>query len=276
MNDSLMNEKQKQELDKMMKEYERKQEKKRDYERKKNKIKSLKIPNKLIVYENKDKKGWHEKWTKNRRPLNLPHPFRCLLIGRPNSGKSNVVCNLIINAQPEFKRIILVHCDLETTEYDHLGDIEKLDAIPTPDEFEVQYDEETGYPVKTLMIIDDLEVKNLDRKGRRALDRAFGYLSTHCGISITMCVQDMYQIGSTAPRRCSNVIILWPTRDMDCMGTIARKIGYRKKDFIHLFESNIRKDHWHDALWFDLTPHSPYPIRRNGTEIITIEELEED
>ena len=43
---------------------------------------------KLYVLENPDKEGWHEQWHSERHLANIPHPFRAILYGKPNSGKA--------------------------------------------------------------------------------------------------------------------------------------------------------------------------------------------
>lgn len=58
-------------------------------------------------------KAFHEKWKKGRDMLNIPHPFRCVALGPPNSGKSTIVKNLLIRAKPEFEEVYVVHCDPE-------------------------------------------------------------------------------------------------------------------------------------------------------------------
>lgn len=219
---------------------------------------SVKLPNKIIHIPNPDKK-FHEKWNKNRNMLNIPHPFRALCFGPPNVGKTTVVKNILIRAKPKFKQVYVIHCDGNyTKEYDDLGDgMEMLDEIPAPNEWE-------GID-KTLVVIDDLELKSLNKIQKRNLDRLFGYCSTHKNISIILNSQDAFNIPPIV-RRCSNMFVLWRSNDMDSMYNICRRSGIRKKMFLELFENVIVN--YHDSLWLDSTVNTPYPIRKNGFEII--------
>ena len=63
------------------------------------KKKNLKLPDEIIPIKNPDKL-FHEKWTGSRNKLNIPHPYRCILMGRPNSGKSTVIKNLLFLISP--------------------------------------------------------------------------------------------------------------------------------------------------------------------------------
>lgn len=75
--------------------------------------------NKLFRIPNKDK-FFHETWHPGRNLLNIPHPFRAILAGPPNRGKSTICKNLLLRADPPFEQVIVVHYDMETKEYDDL------------------------------------------------------------------------------------------------------------------------------------------------------------
>ena len=64
----------------------------------------VKLPKELIKIDNPDKK-WHEHWHEKRNPLNIIHPFRCLIFGSPNTGKTTNIKNIILRANPIFKKI---------------------------------------------------------------------------------------------------------------------------------------------------------------------------
>ena len=71
---------------------------------------------KVIAFDNADKKRaekWDDKKDKhgNIDLANFPCPFRCLLLGKPNSGKSNMIKNLIIHQIPRFTDIYVIHQD---------------------------------------------------------------------------------------------------------------------------------------------------------------------
>ena len=217
----------------------------------------VKLPNKLIVLKNPDKK-FHEAWNDSRNMLNIPHPFRCLALGPPNSGKTNVVENLLLRENPPFEEVVVIHCDGEyTKEYDDVSDeLEILSEIPAPEDWEGK--------VKTLVVLDELEYKNMNKDQKRNLDRLFGYVSTHKNISIILCSQDFHETPAIV-RRCSNLFILWKSPDLNNMAMCARKTGISAEGFRNLFKlcSDTK-----DSIWIDLTDKSPYHLRKNGYTII--------
>ena len=70
----------------------------------------LKLPNEIIPLPNPDKE-FHESWNKSRNMLNIPHPFRAVMLGPPNVGKTTIVKNLLLRADPPFQEVIVIHCD---------------------------------------------------------------------------------------------------------------------------------------------------------------------
>ena len=214
------------------------------------------LPNKLIVIENPDKL-WHESWTKNRNMLNIPHPFRALMMGPPNNGKSMVIKNIIVRAKPQFEEIFVIHADPNfTKEYDDL-DVTMLDEIPPLEEWQ-------GL-VKTLVIIDDIDLTQLNKEQKKNLNRLFGNVSTHKNISVMLTSQDPFSVPPSV-RRMSNLFILWKSKDLDSLSQIARKAGMTSEDMRGLFNTILSERF--DSLWIDSTTNTPYALRKNGFEII--------
>lgn len=233
------------------------------------KRKVLKLPNRIIALPNPDK-DFHESWTKGRNMLDIPHPFRCVCLGPPNVGKTTIVKNLLLRAKPEFEDVVVIHCDGNyTKEYDDLGEdnIEILSEIPAPEDWEGEK--------KTLVVLDDLEYKQMNKDQKRNLDRLFGYVSTHKNISIILCSQDAFNVPPIV-RRCSNLFVLWRCPDLDAMATCARKTGMKSDGFNSIFNKLMLDSR--DSLWLDMTSGSPYPMRKNGYTIINKEskEIEKD
>ena len=211
------------------------------------------LPKGIIAFKNADK-AFHENWTPGRDPLNIPHPFRGVLLGPPNVGKSTIAKNLLLHQDPPFKELFCIHCDAEYTKEWEDVDAKMLSKIPTPEEFEGK--------VKTLVIIDDLEVKLLSKDQKRALDRLFGFVSTHKNISVILTSQDPFNVPALV-RRCSNLWVLWKPTDLDSLKTVARRVSMPSHDMIEIFK-NVMPEIY-DSLWIDLTKKSPYPLRKNGT-----------
>jgi replication-associated recombination protein RarA len=222
------------------------------------------LPNKLLAIPNRDK-GFHEKWKENRNLLNFPHPWRMVCFGPPNCGKSTTIKNIIIRADPPFEKVYVIHCDVDgTKEYEDIG-AEMLYDIPSPEEWPGEE--------KTLVILDDLEYKNMTKQQKSNLDRLFGYVSTHKNVSCALCAQDAFNIPAIV-RRCANVYVLWRMSDTDSMATCARRTGMKSQQFKHIFNSIMPDPH--DSLWIDMTSRTPAPVRKNGFEILRSDKAKED
>jgi hypothetical protein len=222
------------------------------------KKKIMRLPNKIIPLPNPDK-NFHEKWYKGRNMLNIPHPFRCVCLGPPNVGKTTIVKNLLLRAKPEFQEVVVIHCDSGyTKEYDDIGEnVEILNEIPAPEDWEGER--------KTLVVLDDLEFKGMNKEQKRNLDRLFGYVSTHKNISCILCCQDAFAVPAIV-RRCSNLWVLWRCPDLDAMATCARKTGLKANNFNSIFNQLMMDPK--DSLWIDTTDHTPYKMRKNGYTLI--------
>ena len=220
--------------------------------------KNMKLPKCIIPLPNADK-AFHEKWLNKRDMLNIPHPFRMLCLGPPNVGKSTIVKNILIRAKPAFEEVVVVHIDSEyTKEYNDLGDnVEILSEIPAPEDWEGK--------VKTLVVLDDLEFKGMNKQQKRNLDRLVGFVSTHKHISVILCSQDAFNVPPIV-RRCSNMYVLWKSPDLDSMSNLARKANMKPEEMKNIFDDLMLN--FRDSLWIDMTDKTPYPLRKNGYEII--------
>lgn len=225
-------------------------------------------PSSIIQIDNPDKE-FHESWKPEivdgvemkRHPMNVPHPFRCVLMGPPGVGKTTIILNLIMRQDPIFKRVYVIHVDGEySKEYDALGKYHKLTTVPDPD----------WWPgdVKSLVILDDLEYKTMPKEQKRNVDRLFGYVSTHKHISVALTSQDAFNVLPIV-RRCSDLWIIWKTKDLDSVASIARKAGLFPEQLKAIFS----KFELRDSLWIDTTPETPYPLRKNGDVLINEADL---
>ena len=214
----------------------------------------MNLPKKLVIFKNPDKE-FHEKWYPGREMLNFPHPYRMVLMGPPNRGKTTVIKNVILHAKPEFEEIFVVHVDSQgTKEYDDLGDeVTMLSEIPGPEEWE-------GL-VKTLVILEDLEFKKMKGPAYKALSRLFGYVSTHKNISVMLTSQDPFEVPPLV-RRCANVWVVWKMDDMQATATCMKRTGLDLDKIKYIFKHILKETN--DSLWVDKTKKTPYPLRLNG------------
>lgn len=213
-----------------------------------------KLPQKIIALDNADK-SWHESWAPGRDLLNIPHPFRAVLMGPPNSGKTTVVKNILMRADPPFTRMVVIYPDGGgfTDEYKDCGELEMLGRIPAPEEWDGKQ--------KTLCVVDDFELKSLSRDQRANLDRLVGHVSTHRNVSVCICNQDAYNAPPIV-RRCANLFILWKPKDIVSMQTFASRTGEDLRELFNLTTSRF------DSIWIDMTVDSPAPLRLNGYQLI--------
>jgi hypothetical protein len=210
----------------------------------------------IIVFPNKDKDGWIEKWDTNRDWLNFPWPSRILISANPGSGKTNMIKNILLKAKPFFNRIFLCHYDEDTEEYD---DIECIKLKDIPDAKGKLLKNSKKH--KSALIIDDHEFQFMDNKSKKNLDRLLGYTSTHLGLTIIIATQNFFNL-PTFVRRMSDVFILWKgSSDFDSLYSVGRKMGLSKEEFKSIMNKCQCK---YDNIIIDLTANSPCKVRLNG------------
>ena len=170
-----------------------------------------------------------------------------------------MILNALVRQDPPFERVFVIHVDGNfTKEYNKIKKFTKLTSIPAPDWW---LGEE-----KTLVILDDLEYKNMSKKEKGHLDRLFGYASTHKNLTVMLTAQEGFNI-PPGVRRCSDLWVLYKNRDLDAVTALARKGGLKKDDLHALFDAyrfGLR-----DSVWIDTTPNSPYPLRINGDQLVS-------
>ena len=227
-------------------------------EKKKKKKVKTELPRYIIPIPCADK-TFHESWGPNTDELDLPHPVRVCLVGRPNVGKSTFIKNLIIRQTPPFQEIFVIHCDAQNTkEYKQLGDnVKMLSEVPAPDQWEGK--------VKTLVICDDIDFKGNNKQQAKNISRLCGYVSTHKNISVYITQQDFHELPCIVRRTC-NVHVLWRLDDLTSMSSIATKCGLKASNLRTIFETLATGDK--DSIMIDCTTGSPYKLRVNGYKIV--------
>lgn len=222
------------------------------------------LPDKIIPIPCSDKEGWTEKWSPGRNLLNIPHSFAGLFVGSPSSGKSTMIKNIILRCKPKFKEILVYHFDPEgSSEWEDIDAITMTD-FPDP----LQFDRDK----KRILILEDLNIKNLSNDNRAKLNRLFGYTRSHCNLSICITTQSPFDIDPNLRRMC-NLIVLWKSPDMNSLKTLASRTGLKAKHIEFIMLYLLKQPH--DSLMIDLQRDSPAPYRVNGYTPITLEQLDE-
>ena len=208
--------------------------------------------NKILPIECSDK-NFMESWTPDRDVMNFPWSFRWSLVGNPGSGKSTIIKNHIIRANPPYEKVIVCHYDAEgTTEFDDCGDVEYIDKIPDPKKI-------NPGKVKMLLIIEDMNLATLPKQDKENLNRLFGYASSHRGVSIAITAQNPTDINVSARRMC-NIFTIWKIPDLNGLMLMASRTGYKKDDFVQFFGMCKNR---HDNITIDLKDQSPMDLRFN-------------
>ena len=224
---------------------------------------NFKLKDEIIILPNADKKEWHETWTKESHGYDvLVHPFKAILSGRPNVGKSNTIINVFLRAQLSarpFDTLIIVQ---PSTSHEYDGLDASLYLSDLPDDIEVLVNPEFK---KTLIIIDDYDLTKLSKNKQKSLSMLFRYISSHCNISIILSYQSFFDIPPMI-RKCSDYFFLWKTNNKDEINLISKRVGYDKIVFQNIFNNYITKKY--DFLVVD--QKSDQPLRKNLYEIIEI------
>jgi tRNA uridine 5-carbamoylmethylation protein Kti12 len=144
-----------------------------------------------------------ESWDAHRQQdiANFPSPFRMLMLGPPNSGKSTLAKNIVVHQDPPFDEVYIVHEDAGATrEYDDLepsgmlAEIPGLafwDALPTMEE-----DPKTGEerPIKRLVIVDDVEYTSASKQRLKDLAILMRFASSHKNLSVIVSHQSFFDL----------------------------------------------------------------------------------
>lgn len=213
------------------------------------------LPKALLPFPNQDK-VFHETWHPGRDLGNFPHPYRAILAGPPNSGKSTCIKNIMCRANPPFEQIVLISPDPNfSKEYTGIK-LVSLTKCPPPEEFPGDK--------KMLVVMDDLEYSSMSKKELGNISRLFGYVSTHKNVTVLMSAQDPISVPKCA-RRLANLFIFSKAPDVGAMAAIAKKVCLTPKRLMDLL-SFCQKPY--DALWLDYTKDSPAPVRLNCYDVI--------
>lgn len=230
----------------------------------------------IIAFNNSDKKI-KEKWDDIRAKDigNFPSPFRMLLLGPPNSGKSTLIKNLILHQRPRFDEIYVIHEDASTnpeiegtTEYDDLDATGMLNDVPDLSFWNsITAEDDPDKPLKRLVILDDLEMTSAHKSRLKNLGILFRYISSHKGFSLMLAHQNFFGIPALI-KKMSNIFVVWKPVARNELALIENRVGMNKGDLAELF-NEFRKNQY-DSLCIDHTINTPASLRLNIFEPIDL------
>jgi hypothetical protein len=231
-----------------------------DYEEEKKKKKKKKkiprAPRQITPMPNPDKKK-HETYKKSHNPIRFPKPFRCVILGKVNSGKS-LICKHILMAhqekRPKFEEVYVIHgcAETHTTEYDDIEPTGVMNEIPSYEDFDPD-------PLK-LLILDDIDFTIMSGQELKNLSELFRFGSTHCNISIILLHQSWFRVPKIV-KDCANVFVIFRPHCNDELATIGRRVGLKKEEIFEIFKTHM--PHWRDSLLINLTPGASHKYSKN-------------
>jgi len=218
----------------------------------------------LVLIKNPDKKN-HEKWYEGRNLGDIPCPSRLICCGKPNSGKSTLITNFILKAEPFYERIFIAHpslmaCDEDDEETDEIPEYDNIDFEPIR-EFPKPKFFDNGCK-KQLLIVDDISLKNLKKEEKANFNKLCSFASTHYNLTIIIGVQDSFSQLPVSVLRFCNVFNIWRYNDLCFVRMLLNRMGVSKKNSdVLLNELSQYKEH--DFMTLDYTLDSPCRFRKN-------------
>lgn len=235
--------------------------------RKQRRKKIGRAPRELVILKNKDKSGWHESYKKGDSPIRFPHPWRLIIAGKCNSGKTMLIANILMASaarKPRFHELIVVHGDPGTREYENLDPTCIRSSIPECSELDPS--------VKRLLVIDDFQWEG-DKESRRKVSELMRWGSTHRNTSVCISHQRFISI----PKCCrdnANLFICYKPHDLDTLTTLGRRVGLKKHEIHGIFRDHMHN--WRDSLLINLIDGAPYKYAKNLFEPLEMEDSESD
>ena len=228
------------------------------------------MKNTIHAFKNADK-SHDESWTQDKlRDIgNFPHPFRALLIGMPNCGKTTLAMNLVCHQKPAFEQVVVIYENEAGREWDPLEPTFILSELPDIDYWvELRGDEEEP-PKKILCVLDDVEMTSADKEKNRRLAMLFRYVSSHCFLSVMFLHQSWFDVPPIV-KKCANIYVVWKARGRDETEKITNRVGLPKGTLVELFKNYAKGPR--DSICIDFTLGSPQRLRLNIWQPINLVE----
>jgi len=180
--------------------------------------------------------------------------------------------NFLLKADPKFKKIYLCHPSLRSSldselnedeledmedvvnEYKHI-DYTPLYSLPTPKFFNDGCN-------KKCLIIDDMNLKNMNKEQSRNLSKIISYSSSHYNMTVFIATQDSFSTLPVSVLRFCNFFSIFRFSDICYLKMLLNRVGISKK-FQDKIMAEMKTYDLHDFLCIDNTFGSPCRYRRN-------------
>lgn len=136
------------------------------------------------IFTNADKDGWR-KQIKNTHPNELTPASRILIAGQPNSGKTNILKQLIVNS-PAFDKIFIKKTHHLSNEFEEIYHT----CLNSFEEFSQVY--ETDKSMRVLVILEDTNY--MSTKDAEKVEALFSFFASHYGWVVVVVSQTPFSI----------------------------------------------------------------------------------
>lgn len=200
-----------------------------------------------LLFKNPEKGGAR----RSTNPLIPDWPWRGIWIGPPNSGKRNSLLTLIAHLTPFPRRIVLIHLDPNSTEYDEL-EVERYspEEPPAIDEFDREE--------PCLLIVDEVDIASMPKKTQAEFSRLFFHTSSHYNTSAALCYQEFHRVPPNI-RHAMQLYTIFKSVDRNEIGAIERKVSMPKQHLLDIAENILR--YQHDSVTIDTQKPVDDPMR---------------
>lgn len=216
------------------------------------------LDNKLILFPSEDKEVFQESYDSPDELTNYAyfiHPFKMLIIGNTNSGKTTLIKNLLyVN---NFNKIYVVHGLPSTKDYENI-DIEGgvREYIPLFESLDTTD--------KAVLIIEDMALNKLPQDQLLLLNKYIKTYSSHGNLSIIVATQYFYELCPLIRTNADILVIFKQTQSN------INNIGYRCNIDINLFK--MLMSHFiidkNDFLVIDKTRPMEHGYRKNLFQLL--------
>lgn len=209
------------------------------------------MANKIHIFKNNDKDPIKEQHDLKNLG-NHVRGSRICLVGPPNSGKSNVLKNLIVNQEPAFDQIYIFHIDSSTKEYECLNAnlVTSTEDLPILEELEPQK--------KILVIFEDVDFSSMKKIDVILLDKYLRFGCSHKGLTCYISTQNFFTI-PTSLRRKIDIFYVFQV-DNATRQLYLRYLPFSKAVVEELLNKYLGKQY--DCICLDNSGH-PIKLRHN-------------